>query len=131
LYYDSRYLIPLFCHQESLSIEQQVLAAYFIKEATTEETISQYKEVGSKLLKELFDFVQHDFVDTNQLLADDNEIQSKSSLLERIRLSCMAPELEREQIDFLEEEIARALRMFMIHLQVKGKLREFKLDYFV
>lgn len=131
MYYDSRYLIPLFCHQESLSIEQQVLAAYFIKEATTEETISQYKEVGSKLLKELFDFVQHDFVDTNQLLADDNEIQSKSSLLERIRLSCMAPELEREQIDFLEEEIARALRMFMIHLQVKGKLREFKLDYFV
>jgi hypothetical protein len=131
LYYDSRYLIPLFCHQESLSIEQQVLAAYFIKEATTEETISQYKEVGSKLLKELFDFVQHDFVDTNQLLADDNEIQSKSSLLERIRLTCMAPELEREQIDFLEEEIARALRMFMIHLQVKGKLREFKLDYFV
>jgi Na+/phosphate symporter len=114
-----------------LSIEQQVLAAYFIKEATTEETISQYKEVGSKLLKELFDFVQHDFVDTNQLLADDNEIQSKSSLLERIRLTCMAPELEREQIDFLEEEIARALRMFMIHLQVKGKLREFKLDYFV
>jgi len=131
LYYDSRYLIPLFCHQESLSIEQQVLAAYFIKEATIEETISQYKEVGSKLLKELFDFVQHDFVDTNQLLADDNEIQSKSSLLERIRLTCMAPELEREQIDFLEEEIARALRMFMIHLQVKGKLREFKLDYFV
>lgn len=65
MYYDSRFLIPLFCHQESLSIEQQVLAAYFLREATTEETISMYKEVGSKLLKELFDFVDHDFVDTN------------------------------------------------------------------
>ena len=43
----------------------------------------------------------------------------------------MAPELERQDIDLLEEEIARALRMFMLHMQVKGKLREFKLDYFV
>lgn len=40
LYYDSRLLIPIFCHQESLPIEQQVLAAYFIKNATEEETIS-------------------------------------------------------------------------------------------
>lgn len=29
--------------------------------------------MGSKLLRELFDFIENDFVDTNQLLADDND----------------------------------------------------------
>ena len=31
----------------------------------------------------------------------------------------------------MEEEIARALRMFMLQMQVKGRVRDFKLDYFV
>ena len=30
LYYDSKYLLPLLCHQEALTIEQQVLLAFFI-----------------------------------------------------------------------------------------------------
>lgn len=40
LYYDSRYIIPIFCSQESLRIEQQVLAAYFMHRAIADESIS-------------------------------------------------------------------------------------------
>ena len=36
-----------------------------------------------------------------------------------------------EQLAYLEEEIERALRMFTLAMQVKGKLWEFKQDYFV
>jgi hypothetical protein len=40
LYYDSRYIIPIFCHQDSMAIEKQTLAAFFIKKSIDDETIS-------------------------------------------------------------------------------------------
>jgi hypothetical protein len=87
LYYDSRYIIPIFCHQENLPIEQQVLAAFFLKRTIADETISQFKDSGSKLLVELINFVENDFVQTSQLLEED-PTEKEASLLERIRLSC-------------------------------------------
>jgi len=40
LYYDSKYLLPLICHDRSLPIEQQVLVALFMDYACKEEQIS-------------------------------------------------------------------------------------------
>jgi hypothetical protein len=40
LYYDSKYLVPLFCDQKPMDIHHQVLAAYFIQRAVAEESIS-------------------------------------------------------------------------------------------
>lgn len=129
LYYDSRFIIPIFCHQQSLPIEQQVLAALFLKRAIDDETISQFKDSGAKLLQELLSFVENDFVQTSQLLEDEPS-EKDASLLERIRLACDHP-IDIEDVAFLEGEIERALRMFMLHMQVKGRLHEYKQDYFV
>ena len=40
LYYDSKYLLPLLCSKEALSIEQQVLVILFVIDTLREETIS-------------------------------------------------------------------------------------------
>jgi len=40
-------------------------------------------------------------------------------------------EAEQAQIDLVEAEIERMLRMFYLHMRVKGMLKEFKDDYFV
>jgi hypothetical protein len=95
LYYDSRYIIPIFCNQESMTIEKQVLAVYFMHRTIADETISQFKDMGGKLLTELFRFINEDFVDTSQLLADEVK-ENESSLLERIRLACQDTELQAE-----------------------------------
>lgn len=129
LYYDSRYIIPIFCHQDSMPIEKQTLAAFFIKKSIDDETISQYKVIGSKLLDELFNFIENDFVDAGQLLEEET---SGPSLLQRIKLSCECNQVQdRAQVEALHIEVERALRLFMLHMQVKGKLHEFKQDYFV
>ena len=60
LYYDSKYLLPLICHERSLPIEQQVLIALFMDYACKEEQISQYKITGQRLIHELIDFVQNE-----------------------------------------------------------------------
>lgn len=52
-----------------------------------DETISQFKDMGAKLMAELFRFVTEDFVDTSQLLAEETK-ETEASLLERIRLAC-------------------------------------------
>ena len=129
LYYDSRYIIPIFCHQESMPIEKQTLAAFFLKKSIDDETISQFKVIGSKLLEELFNFIENDFVDSGSLQEEETE---GSSLLQRIKLSCECTQvLDRAQVEALQIEVERALRLFMLHMQVKGKLHEFKQDYFV
>jgi hypothetical protein len=51
-----------------------VLIAYFLRHTIEEETISQFKDTGRKLLDELFAFVKNDFVETASLL-DDSESQ--------------------------------------------------------
>lgn len=40
LYYDSKYIVPLFCDQQPMDIAHQVLTAYFIRSAVADETIS-------------------------------------------------------------------------------------------
>lgn len=70
-----------------MPIEQQVLAALFIKRATADETISQFKDSGSKLLHELVSFVENDFVQTSQLLEEEPS-ERETSLLERIKHAC-------------------------------------------
>jgi hypothetical protein len=78
-----------------MTIEKQVLAVYFMHRTIADETISQFKDMGGKLLTELFRFINEDFVDTSQLLADEVK-ENESSLLERIRLACQETELQAE-----------------------------------
>ena len=54
LYFDSKYVLPLLCHRDDLSIERQVLLALFVQKSIADETISQYKVQGAKLASALF-----------------------------------------------------------------------------
>lgn len=75
-------------------------------------------------------FVENDFVQTSQLL-EEEPAEKEASLLERIKLACEHAPIQIEEVEFLQVEIERALRMFMLHMQVKGRLHEYKQDYFV
>ena len=46
LFHDAHQLIHLICHSDSMSIEQQVVVAKFIKYTLDTETISEYKIQG-------------------------------------------------------------------------------------
>lgn len=61
LYYDSKHVLPLVCHAIDLPIEKQVLLAMFIKSAISDETISQYKPSGAKLIDALINFIDNEF----------------------------------------------------------------------
>ena len=43
LYFDSKHVLPIFCHGRDMPIEHQALMALFIQKAVADETISQYK----------------------------------------------------------------------------------------
>lgn len=49
--------------------------------------------MGQKLLDELFNFIENDFVDTDRIMEEESEEGSKSeNLLERIKISCNSKE---------------------------------------
>jgi len=103
LYYDSRYLLPLMCHQEALTIEQQVFLAFFIKHVIEEETISQFKLAGPALIKELVNFVEKEFDDSSSVLdmtgtvdlddAGEASEKKRTSLMEKIRQHSLSEEI--------------------------------------
>ena len=71
LFYDAKRLIPLICHQESLTIAQQVILVKFITQTVENETISQYKVGGKELLKELMAFAETFEMEQSQEDEDD------------------------------------------------------------
>lgn len=74
LVHDSKYILPLLCHGNSLRIEEQVIVSRFIQQSISQENISQYKPVGTQLIKYLIDFSSE--------FRDDEE---DPSILEKIK----------------------------------------------
>ena len=120
LIYDAKYFVPLLCHNTDMPIEQQILLVHFIRQSIAEETISQYKLKSSQLIKELVAFAQ-DFKD------DEDE----PSLLEKIRTASQDYLLKTSQIQGVQSEIERVVKMFYLQMKVKGHLKPLKDDYFV
>ena len=82
LYYDSKYVLPIVCHGADLSIEQQALLSMFIHKSVQDETISQYKVQGTKLVQALIDFVDHefDFIGLEEDADCDNDLEEDDDL---------------------------------------------------
>jgi hypothetical protein len=77
LYYDSKHLLPLICHNKVLPIEKQVIIAKFIEYSMQEETISQYKLSGQALVEEFLQFVS---TFENNLDLDDEDADEEADL---------------------------------------------------
>lgn len=58
LIHDAKYIMPLLCHQQALTIEEQSLVADFINFAIKEENISEFKLKGKALIQELVSFAK-------------------------------------------------------------------------
>ena len=133
LFYDAKKLIPLICHQESLTIAQQVILVKFITQTVENETISQYKVAGKELLKELLSFAETFETQQNQeeeedIIDDDDEPEvTGPNLLSRVDKVLQ----ENKGSEDLEKDIERMLKMFYLQMRVKGLLNEFRDDYFV
>ena len=116
------------------------------------ETISQYKIEGAKIIDELIKFAKDfetttqnrwsgdrnepvdEIIDSEDEDCDENMDMQKSNLftkLDEILKFKDIGKVEQEKIDLVEDEIQRMLRMFYLHMRVKGMLKEFKDDYFV
>lgn len=67
--------MPLLCHQQPLSIEQQSLVADFINFAIKEDNISEYKLKGKALIQELITFAK----------TFNEEDEEKPNILEQMR----------------------------------------------
>ena len=81
LYYDSKHVLPIVSHKEDMPIEKQVLLAIFIQKSVENETISQYKVQGSKLVKALLDFVNNEFDYVSATNYDDADDEDMDDLL--------------------------------------------------
>ena len=129
LYYDSKHILPIICHRKPLSVEKQILSAFFLQNVVEDGSISQYELKGEALLQELFTFVEDEFVTTDVYSEEDSS--DAISLLQRIRLACGSESnVDPAHVEFLTSELHRALRMFMLQQQIQGKYKEFKDDYF-
>ena len=80
LFYDSKYILPILCHAEELSIEQQVLVSHFLVHSCYDGTITQYNVKGrqsgglskkTSLITELVDYIKNDF-DLNIFQSDSD-----------------------------------------------------------
>lgn len=97
-----------------------MLLVNFIKQSIKEETISQYKLNASSLIKELVQFA-HEFKD------EDDE----PSLIEKIKNASGEFMMREDQIENLQAETNRVIKMFYLQMKVKGLLKPLKEDYFV
>jgi hypothetical protein len=89
------------------------LLANFIRHSLKDESISQYKLKPSALVTELIQF-------SNTFKDDEDE----PSILES-----QTP--TRDEVEQVESELERVLRMFYLQMRVKGHLKPYKEDYFV
>jgi hypothetical protein len=120
LIHDSRYIMPILCHSQELSIEEQILVAKFIKQAIRDENISEYQLKGSALIKELLTF-------TNEFKDEEED----PTVLERLTKCLAQKELVQEDYEKTEREIERVIKMFYLQMRVRGQLKQYKEDYFI
>ena len=89
-------------------------------QALRDENISEYKPRGTALIKDLIAFA-----------SDFKEEEDEPNALEKIRHVALSNEAKAQNIQTLEEELERLIKMFYLHMRVQGKLNPFKEDYFV
>ena len=116
LVHDSKYLLPLICHSQDLTLSEQILVVHFLKHTLIEENISQYKVKGAALIRELVEFARN--------FRDEEEQQSVMDKIEGLVRS------GEEKGGVEEEEIERVVKMFQLKMQVKGMMKPYKEDYF-
>ena len=122
----------------------------FIQKSVSDETISQYKVQGSKLVNSLITFIKEEYSQQSQLESRDddesgdeadivdellkikNDKRGTNSLLDRLRETCgSSGNLARPETNETLTEVDRALKMFYLHMKMSGNLKEYKEDYFV
>lgn len=57
--------------------------------------------------------------------------EDEPSLLEKISKASKEYLLTDDHIEGLQEEIERVVKMFYLHMKVKGQLKPYKDDYFI
>jgi hypothetical protein len=85
-----------------------------------DESISQYKLKPSALVTELIQF-------SNTFKDDEDE----PSILEKLKDLLKSQTPTRDEVEQVESELERVLRMFYLQMRVKGHLKPYKEDYFV
>ena len=50
--------------------------------------------------------------------------------MDRIRFCCQSEELDHAQLEYVEHEMDKVIKMFLLHMELNGMLKEFKDDYF-
>jgi hypothetical protein len=81
----------------------------FIKQSIKEENISEYRPKANVLIQELINFASE--------FKDDEE---DPSALEKLKSALGASEIEDKEIKSLETELERVIKMFYLHMRVKG-----------
>ena len=121
LYYDSKHLLPLICHNKAVPIEKQVIIAKFIEYSMQEETISQYKLSGQALVEEFLQFVStfENNLDLDDEDADEEADLTKNDLLSRITEACRSSNMPQSSTELIEVELNRVLRMFYLHMRMQ------------
>ena len=131
--------------------------AMFIQKSVQDETISQYKVQGSKLVSALLSFIREEYSGlsgveneddgnvaavadesgdeadiVDDLLKIRSSKRSSNGLLDRLKDSCESKgNLARPETNQTVTEVDRALKMFYLHMKMSGSLKEYKDDYFV
>lgn len=96
-----------------------MLISRFIVKSIKDETISEYKAKGDALIRELMEFARG--------FKDDPE---EEGVMERVKRVSGKKEVAEGEIEEVEKEVERVLKMFYLQMRVQGKLKEFKEDYF-
>ena len=120
LIFDSKYFVPLLCHSHELPIEHQALLVSFIRHSIADETISQYKLKSQALISELVKFA-----------SEFKEDEDDPSILDKVKKASEDYLLKESEIEALQEEVERVVRMFYLQMKVKWHLKPFKEDYFI
>lgn len=105
LYFDSKYILPLICHSQDLTITEQVLLALFLNHQVSEQTISQFSLKSADLVKELIKF-------TKSNPEDDDE-----DLIGRLEHACSNP-TDSQTTNEIFKSCERVFKMFYLAMQM-------------
>ena len=97
-----------------------MLVATFIRNALKDETISEFKLKPTTMINELIAFSQN--------FKDDED---DANIIEKLSVVLKSKTVSEDDIAVIEKEVERVLKMFYLHMRVKGHIKAFKDDYFV
>lgn len=107
LYFDAKYILPLICHHEPLSVAEEVVICSFLCLASQDATISQFDMTSRELSKELLSFVASQ--------EDDDADDDTTTLMDKIRHLCeMRGSVRDEDVKAVHSELERTFKMFYL-----------------